>query len=280
MKMNEGIPLQNDYEHLYTDDDFLKMKAFSDSFVSRHSLLLKQYSWVIDSFRQWSRQWEYVFVYKRLKESFSNMDEPLTILDAGSGATFFAPFLAQEYQDGQIHCTDFDDRLAEYFKTMQNDISKKISFSNADLRKLPFQDSYFDVVYCISTLEHTDNYSDIINEFRRVLKPNGRLILTFDISLDGQDDISIDESKQLIQALSAQFNFSQDFSSDAVFVPSLSQRDDIVRVSHFLGEESNLLPWKFSVRYILSSLKRIVFFKKPKSYYKDLSFACFTLDKK
>lgn len=53
----------------------------------------------------------------------------------------------------------------------------------ADTRSLPFTGNIFDVVVSNSTLDHFDSTEEIISslrEFRRVLKPNGQLLLTLD----------------------------------------------------------------------------------------------------
>jgi len=50
-----------------------------------------------------------------------------------------------------------------------------ISFLNADARKLPFEDDYFDLIHSNNTLEHIyeDILTDILIEFKRVQKQNG-----------------------------------------------------------------------------------------------------------
>ena len=43
-------------------------------------------------------------------------------------------------------------------------------------RGIPFQDNYFDEVWCFDVIEHIENYEDLIftfNEIWRVLKPGG-----------------------------------------------------------------------------------------------------------
>jgi len=54
---------------------------------------------------------------------------------------------------------------------------------HADIRALPFADGSFDLVYSGSTLDHFDTAEEIdraIREIQRVLRPDGRLILTLD----------------------------------------------------------------------------------------------------
>lgn len=43
----------------------------------------------------------------------------------------------------------------------------------ADARSLPFEDNYFDCVFCNAVLEHTSEPWKIAEEIQRVLKPNG-----------------------------------------------------------------------------------------------------------
>lgn len=53
----------------------------------------------------------------------------------------------------------------------------------ADVRCLPFADSVFDILVSTSTLDHFQSHAEIIgslHEFRRVLRPTGRLFLTLD----------------------------------------------------------------------------------------------------
>ena len=49
--------------------------------------------------------------------------------------------------------------------------------SLADVRRLPFADASFDVIYSMGTIEHFDESEAAIVEMARVLKPGGRLIL-------------------------------------------------------------------------------------------------------
>ena len=57
---------------------------------------------------------------------------------------------------------------------------KKIKFSTVYFSKLPFplKNDEFDAVLCFETLEHMPNPEEFVREVSRVLKSNGRLILT------------------------------------------------------------------------------------------------------
>jgi len=72
-------------------------------------------------------------------------------------------------------------------KTIKN---KNIKFSVGDIRKTNFPDNYFDVITCVSTLEHigvngrygsdNDPAGDLraMSEIKRILKPSGQLLAT------------------------------------------------------------------------------------------------------
>ena len=74
------------------------MEAFSNRFTSikRGYSAGYKYRWVIDPLYHWSRQWEYPFVYEKIK-SLASKNPDLAILDAGSGFTFFPFYLASQF---------------------------------------------------------------------------------------------------------------------------------------------------------------------------------------
>jgi SAM-dependent methyltransferase len=111
------------------------------------------------------------------------------LLDAGSALNF--PYLMDHEVLGRK-------RIAIYTLSPE-DVMKRsnISYVYGDLRNTLFRDDCFDEIVCISTLEHVgmDNtflysrddrfdenqprdYLKVIEEFRRVLKPGGKLLLT------------------------------------------------------------------------------------------------------
>lgn len=50
-------------------------------------------------------------------------------------------------------------------------------FAAADVRRLPFADSSFDLVYSMGTIEHFPEYRAALDEIRRVMKPGGRAVI-------------------------------------------------------------------------------------------------------
>lgn len=50
------------------------------------------------------------------------------------------------------------------------------SIQQGDAQSLDFPDAHFDVIVCLEVLEHLPDYRKALNEFKRVLRPNGKLI--------------------------------------------------------------------------------------------------------
>jgi ubiquinone/menaquinone biosynthesis C-methylase UbiE len=65
----------------------------------------------------------------------------------------------------------------------------KVNYQNGDITSLPFKDEEFDVVSCVSVLEHMskDDQLKSIKEMSRVVKKGGKLIITYDKKEDLTD---------------------------------------------------------------------------------------------
>lgn len=135
-------------------------------------------------FRLDERTVEYLWVCSRLKL------EDKKILDAGSALNF--PYLLGSRSLGSRDVT-----LCTLAPETPHYKDARISYIYNDLRELMLKDKYFDVVTCISTIEHVgmdntllyseneghkesslDDYLDVIYELKRVLKEGGKLLLT------------------------------------------------------------------------------------------------------
>ena len=49
----------------------------------------------------------------------------------------------------------------------------------ANLEKIPFRDEYFDLLISEFVFEHIENPENVINECKRILKRNGKIIFVF-----------------------------------------------------------------------------------------------------
>ena len=136
----------------------------------------------------WSRGYEYAWASNFLEKND-------TCLDAACGIPHpFKFYLASVCKN--VYACDIDTDILDENKILsevgkcfdEEDVKKavnyisKINFSNSNLTNLPYGDNKFDKIYCISVLEHLSDHDkeNGINEFYRVLKKDGLLVLTVD----------------------------------------------------------------------------------------------------
>lgn len=140
-------------------------------------------------FDWWSRFYEYHWAGQFV-------DEDDVVLDAACGVCHPFKFYLSDCCK-IVHACDLDPRIldqeailkdiAAFFgdevaANMDRSYFQKVHLLQADLTALPYEDSQFDKIFCISVLEHMDKKSifKAFAEFYRVLKEDGLLILTFD----------------------------------------------------------------------------------------------------
>ncbi len=282
-KFQDGIPTINEYHSLISSDFFQAIEKFSDQFIKKHQESLDQYGtkWVKDPLHQWSREFEYPYVLHSIKE-IAQSKTPLKILDAGSGLTFFPFLLGQEINDSSIVCLDYDN-LKPAFEKIKKTESGNVQFKQNDLRNLSqFQEKSFDAIYCISVLEHTDDYPKIINEFHKLLKEKGKLIVTFDISINGIADIPKSKAKELIKELDKKFHLQKtEVSSIINAIESNQNTNNSITTKKILKINKSRLPWKYP--YLvgsISAIKMLLKGKIPRGIFRNLCFCNLTLEKK
>lgn len=61
---------------------------------------------------------------------------------------------------------------------------RNVEFIQADAKKLPFKNNYFDFIICTEVLEHVPGFKTAIKEIERVLKPGGSFIVTIPNTLN------------------------------------------------------------------------------------------------
>jgi SAM-dependent methyltransferase len=188
---------------------FASLEARQTDFLSREKeFRSKEYKWPSDALHNWSRIWEYPFVYHNIEKW--RRSRPATsmpvVVDLGSGVTFFPYVIAQ--LGTKVVCTDVDpvcgvdfDRASRVISAMPGSVEFKLS----DGGKLPFESQEADLVYCISVIEHVTHFEAMIREVRRILKPGGVFILTIDLDLRGDQQLGIPEFYLLHQSLNEIF---------------------------------------------------------------------------
>lgn len=133
----------------------------------------------------WSRGYEYPWA-GRFAESGH------VVLDAGCGIGHHFKF-ALAGVCKQVHACDVDQNIINepfIIKTIKNgfnfdvtELCGNIYYKICDIGNLNYPDHSFGRVFCISVLEHCSDsqYLPILKEFKRVLKEDGLIVLTFDV---------------------------------------------------------------------------------------------------
>ncbi|MCC7368282.1 MAG: methyltransferase domain-containing protein [Chloroflexi bacterium] len=68
----------------------------------------------------------------------------------------------------------------------QQGLTERARFTVADAsQRLPFEDGRFDAVVCIDAISHLPGRLDVLRDWRRLLKPGGRLLFTNPITITG-----------------------------------------------------------------------------------------------
>lgn len=96
------------------------------------------------------------------------------VLDAACGMAYGSRILA-EAGASEVVGVDLD---PEVIAEVSAAAPPGASFEVADLRQLPFGEDQFDLVVSFETIEHVPDPEVVLDEFRRVLRPDGLLVLS------------------------------------------------------------------------------------------------------
>jgi 2-polyprenyl-3-methyl-5-hydroxy-6-metoxy-1,4-benzoquinol methylase len=271
--LGSGVPTLGSYEAVLHSPLFKKIETFSNQFVISECSILQPYArkWVPDPLHQWSRQWEYPFAYVHIKKWLSEqIRDHVTVLDAGSGITFFPFLIASSFPNVSVTCCDMDSELEPWFASISRRLSIPIEFTNADLHELPYSDASYDIVYSVSVLEHTEDYATIFRELRRILRPGGIVIVTFDVSLDRANRLIDENARRVMQTAEEFFRpVGKATLESALNNPGVTTSILTTRYAQELNKD--LLPWKYSYSI---ALKRLLRGQSPLNQIPNLTCFC------
>lgn len=97
------------------------------------------------------------------------------ILDVGCGYGELLIEIAKRYPGNLLYGIDL---TMVRPKEVSQKLDKIVIKSGDIQEKFPFEDNFFDVVFCTETLEHLKNPDYCLQEIKRVLANNGRIIIT------------------------------------------------------------------------------------------------------
>lgn len=100
------------------------------------------------------------------------------VLDAGCGVGVVASALASRFG---LHVTGIDISESHLkqarIRAHENSLQDKVRFAYGDYSDIPFPNDIFDAIYTMETFVHSENPDLVLQEFMRVLKPGGKLVM-------------------------------------------------------------------------------------------------------
>src|SRR3990172_6853665 len=111
-----------------------------------------------------------------LKKTLSDLPQGARILDAGAGELRNRPLCSHLSYVSQDFCQYEGVGDGNRLQTGKWDTSR-IDLV-CDINAIPEPDAVFDVLLCSEVLEHVPDPTKALDEFTRLLKPGGKLILT------------------------------------------------------------------------------------------------------
>ena len=122
------------------------------------------------------------------------------VLDVGCGLGGTIKLLNEEFSNCEFVGVNIDDRQIEIAR--ENSVAKNgnsIEFIKADACALPFSGEKFDIIICVESIFHFKDRRIFFQECRRVLKADGRLIIS--------DFVPIRKLSSVLNLFERGFNF-------------------------------------------------------------------------
>jgi SAM-dependent methyltransferase len=120
------------------------------------------------------------------------------ILDVGCGGGKTVSTLAQRAVQGKVFGIDYSRDMVEYSKEINRELitQNRVEIKEASAEKTGFPDSFFDLVTTIETHYFWPSLPDAFQGIKRVLKPEGKLLMVNEMVKDGVYEV---ENAEMIE---------------------------------------------------------------------------------
>jgi ADP-heptose:LPS heptosyltransferase/SAM-dependent methyltransferase len=144
-----------------------------------------------------SKQWEYPFVIDKITAYTQQKDKKsLKVADVGGGAGLLAPYLTLLGYDTTVYDINYifahdnydPERTEKLRLRYAESIGLKMEYGS--MFNIPAEDETFDIVTCVSVVEHVPEKSYAFKEMLRVLKSGGILIVTYDLVASRNNNVT------------------------------------------------------------------------------------------
>ena len=166
----------------------------------------------------------------------------LRTLDAACGEGYGTALLAQS--TASVEGVDISEQAIAHARQRYSSLGN-VNFHVADCTSLPFEDCEFDRVVSFETLEHLVEQDQLMAEFKRVLKPDGCLVLsspdkaTYSDTVGGNNEFHLKElyHDELVSLISKYFPASRLLGQKLMFHSAIWSVDGVrdVELNQFSG---------------------------------------------
>jgi ubiquinone/menaquinone biosynthesis C-methylase UbiE len=117
------------------------------------------------------------WIYKKNLELAINLTKPYSnvVLDVGFGYGVLFPYLINYTRS--CYGINIKSDQSNKARRVLNSLGIEPHLITGDIRKAPFPDSVFDVIYAINTLEHVKEICLALGEIKRILRQGGILVV-------------------------------------------------------------------------------------------------------
>lgn len=122
--------------------------------------------------QSWAGKWS-ALMYEDVMAKI-NQQPFVSLLDVGCGTGNILTKVLEQHQDVQACGLDFSPRMVA--KATES-LAEKAQIVLGDADHLPWLENSFDVLICNSSFHHYPEPLNVLTEMKRVLKPEGRLII-------------------------------------------------------------------------------------------------------
>jgi ubiquinone/menaquinone biosynthesis C-methylase UbiE len=184
------------------------------------------------------------------------------ILDVSSPRLFFI-YLLNQYPHLKIDAINPDKKDLEETKYIVKvlGLSDRVSLKAENAIQLTYPDEYFDVIISISVIEHIPDNGDklAIKELWRVLKPNGKLLITVPCMKNYEEEWREEDVYQLGNPKTNQKIFFQRFYDDNALQSRLFDSINVEpTIVQFFGEKEAGTFFEYEKRWIQYGLKETI----------------------
>ena len=123
----------------------------------------------------------------RLAVDYLDLPDHITIVDVGCGTGSALRHAAQKVKHGNLIGIDPVPRMIEIAREqVENHSSQEIiTFKVGSAEELPIDDNYANIVFAFDSIDHWTDVNRGLDEVRRILKSDGKLIIVKDKAVPG-----------------------------------------------------------------------------------------------